>query len=98
MVADGRDCGTAVFPLAEYKFFIIASLAVRASRCQSKVRNGTESLTFEECKKIIAQRDERDSSRTLAPLKPADDAHIIDSSSMTVQDVINEITAVMESA
>ncbi len=107
VVADGRDCGTAVFPHANYKFFLTASLEARAERWLNSHHQGAALdpkdshnaqaalLSIEEVKKIIAERDERDSRRSIAPLKPAADAYIIDSSAMTVQDVITEILAII---
>ncbi len=113
VVADGRDCGTAVFPHANYKFFLTASLAARAERwlnshhqgaaldhgfaLDPKYSHGAQPalLSVEEVKKVIAERDERDSRRSIAPLKPAADAYIIDSSTMTVQEVITEILAII---
>ena len=107
VVADGRDCGTVVFPHAQYKFFLTASLEARAERWLNSHHQGAALdpkdshnaqaalLSIEEVKKIIAERDERDSRRSIAPLKPAADAYIIDSSAMTVQDVITEILAII---
>lgn len=89
IVADGRDCGTVVFPHADYKFFLTASLDVRASRLGRA--EGTLHHSFEETKKAIVERDARDSQRSLAPLMPASDSYIIDSSHMTVQEVITEM-------
>lgn len=116
VVADGRDCSTVVFPNADYKFFLTASLDVRAqrwagsltlhprnSRSQESAFNaagrqmhpGSNQLSLAECKQIVAARDERDSTREIAPLKQASDAYIIDSSKMTVQEVISEMTNVI---
>ena len=108
VVADGRDCGTVVFPHADYKFFLTASLEVRASRwCRAlekriaatqpeQAKPMVVQLTPENCKHIVEERDKRDSTRELAPLKPASDAYIIDSSKMTVQEVLSEIGAILK--
>ena len=94
-VADGRDCGTVVFPEADYKFYITADLRARAMRWQ-RTHNDHKNLSLEEIEKIIAQRDKRDSSREIAPLKPAHDALIIDTSNMTIQEVLNTLRASMD--
>lgn len=102
VIADGRDCGTIVFPHADYKFFLTANLEERAFRLQQAHNARSIPLdpeyshyTIEDWKKFLSERDERDSKRALAPLTPAPDAYIIDSSHMTVQEVITEITAVI---
>ena len=83
-IADGRDCGTVVFPQAAYKFFITASEAVRAQRWQQD----HPTYTFEEALSLIQQRDHRDSTRLLAPLKPAPDAQIIDTSNLSIDQAL----------
>lgn len=95
VVADGRDCGTVVFPHAEYKFFLTASVDVRAARWQREQELLGKKFMFEEAFRLVEERDNRDSQRSVAPLKPASDAYIIDSSNMTVQEVITEIIAVV---
>lgn len=96
VVADGRDCGTVVFPDADYKFFLTASLEVRAARLGHTL-NSQSNQSFEELKKAVEERDARDSHRTIAPLKPAPDAFIIDSSNMTVQEVISQMMDILSS-
>ncbi len=95
VVADGRDCGTVVFPEADYKFYITADLRIRAMRWQRAHKNH-KNLNLEEVEKIIAQRDKRDSNREIAPLKPAYDSFIIDTSHMTIQEVLNTLRASMD--
>ena len=95
VIADGRDCGTVVFPHAQYKFFLTASLEVRAARHGCHLGPDQQKLSFEECLRLVSQRDERDSKRSVAPLQPANDAYVIDSSHMSVQDVIDEIIDVI---
>lgn len=97
VVADGRDCGTVVFPHADFKFFLTASVAVRAQRLGHALNSTSSHLSFEELKKAVEERDARDSQRILAPLKPAPDCFIIDSSSMTVQEVISEMIDIVGS-
>ena len=97
VVADGRDCGTVVFPHAHFKFFLTASTDVRAHRwCHAlALQKEKVALSFDECKSIVESRDERDMHRSLAPLKPAADAYIIDSSHMSVQDVVGKIIEIV---
>ncbi len=97
VVADGRDCGTAVYPHADFKFFLTASLEVRAQRLKSSAPLEYSHKTLEEIKQVIIERDDRDTNRSIAPLKPADEALIIDSSKMSVQDVIDEMIAIIAS-
>lgn len=86
-VFEGRDMGTVVFPEAEAKFFLDASLRQRAVRRYLELQN-EPGVTREQVEADMAQRDENDRSRDLAPLKPAADAVIIDSSDKSVDDVV----------
>jgi len=91
VVAEGRDMGTVVFPDAEFKFFLTASLDVRAERWRAlQVKRGTP-FSFEEAKKRIDERDQKDCARSLAPLCVPVGAIVIDSSSMTVDEVIDRM-------
>ena len=83
IVMDGRDIGTAVFPLAELKIFVTASAEVRAQRRYDELTAKGESVTFEEILKNVQERDYIDSHREVAPLKQADDALVLDNSNMT---------------
>ena len=91
-VVEGRDIGTAVFPHAEVKVFLTASNEERARRRveQNKFR-GVGSTDFDEVLADIVKRDEADSSRATSPLKPAEDAVIIDSTGRTLEDIVEEI-------
>lgn len=81
LVADGRDCGTFIFPGAQHKFFLTASIEVRARRVVADpVRHATD---YNEVFTALLQRDLRDGTRTIRPLCPAPDAHIIDNSLLT---------------
>lgn len=84
LVADGRDCGTIVFPQANFKFFLTASATVRAERWQ---KNQAQ-YTLQESVRIIQERDERDSNRAVAPLCQAPDAIIIDNSKLTLMETL----------
>lgn len=95
VIADGRDCGTVIFPQAEHKFFITASLNVRAERWQRDQRNAGKEFSLEAAKSIVEERDRRDAERSISPMKPADDALIIDTSSMTIQDVLTKLITII---
>ena len=88
LVAEGRDMGTVVFPEADLKFFLDATARQRALRRFEQYDQGN-GQTLEQIEQDIRRRDQNDSSRDLAPLKPADDAVIIDSTTMTVQQVVD---------
>lgn len=98
-VVEGRDIGTVVFPGAEVKVFLTASNEARAKRrvLQNEQR-GVGSTDFDEVLADIVRRDELDSSRAASPLKPASDAVHIDSSDMTMQEVIDEVCALAKKA
>ncbi len=91
-VVEGRDIGTVVFPDAELKIFLTASNAARAQRrvLQNEQR-GVGSTDFDTVLADLIRRDDYDSSRAASPLKAADDAVVIDSSDMTMQEVVDEI-------
>jgi cytidylate kinase len=89
IVAEGRDMGTIVFPDAMYKFFLDATPAERAQRRQKQLLEQGQRLEYEELLAQIRKRDRDDSSRSLAPLKPAPDAVVIDSSQMSIDEVVS---------
>ncbi len=93
VVAEGRDMGTVVFPNAKNKFFLTARPEVRARRRYLERRKRGEEVTFEEVETLLKKRDRQDESRTLAPLKPASDAFIIDSSEVGPEEVVRLIMA-----
>jgi len=90
-VAEGRDIGTRVFPAAEAKFFLDADVNTRAGRRQQDLTGAGRTAPLEETKQEIESRDQRDRSRAIAPLIPAEDAEIIDSTSLTVEQVIDRM-------
>ena len=94
IVAEGRDMGTRVFPDADVKFFLNADLDTRTARRYQEHRQSGHDGNQEEIRNQIQDRDTRDQSRNVAPLVPAADAVVIDSSSMTVDEVV---TTMMES-
>ena len=93
-VLEGRDIGTVVFPNAQTKIFLDASEHERATRRAAELRGKGESVDFEELLEEIRERDERDRSRDVAPLKPADDAEIIDTTGLSIDDVVQRIVEV----
>lgn len=88
LVADGRDMGTVVFPDASVKIFLDASAETRARRRTLQLQEKGFSVNFDRLLAEIKERDERDSSRTVAPLKPAKDALIIDSTNASPREVL----------
>lgn len=91
LVADGRDMGTTVFPNAQKKLFLTASPEARADRRYKQLSVKGEAVNLAELVKDIRERDERDSNRAASPLRPADDAIIIDSTSMSIDEVFTKM-------
>ncbi|MBN2244405.1 MAG: (d)CMP kinase [Candidatus Aminicenantes bacterium] len=91
LVAEGRDMGTVVFPDADYKFFISATPKVRAYRRYLERKGRNEDVKIEDVEADIRKRDEQDQSRKLAPLKPAKDAVMIDTSNMDLEQVLEKL-------
>jgi len=89
VVAEGRDMGTRVFPQAEKKFFLEADVHTRATRRHKDVIQSGHSLGLQEVENEVVNRDTKDRSRDISPLKPAPDAIIIDSSTMTINQVVD---------
>lgn len=94
-VFEGRDMGTTVFPKAEFKFFLTARPAVRAERRYLEFKEKKMPTNQEEVLQELLERDHFDSTREVSPLKTADDAQVIDTSDMTIEQVINEILSYM---
>jgi CMP/dCMP kinase len=95
IIADGRDCGTVVFPNADYKFFLTASVDARVKRVLSDPKRKVLDASYDKVKSEIEARDSRDWERTVAPLQIAKDAIMIDSSKLdfaqTVQSILSHI-------
>ena len=89
-VFEGRDMGTVVFPEADVKFFLDATLATRALRRYRELESETDQ-SLHKVEKDMQRRDNSDSTRSLAPLKPADDAIVIDSTGLSVQEVVDRM-------
>jgi cytidylate kinase len=96
VVMEGRDIGTAVFPDAEFKFFLTADVNVRAARRFAELAANGVPITEAEVLAQLKQRDQRDQARELAPLRQADDAIVIDSSKLNVDDVVRAMIARIE--
>lgn len=94
-ILDGRDIGSFVLPNADFKFFITASVDVRAERRFKELKLKGHDVDFNELTKEIEQRDYNDSHREFSPLIKADDAILIDTSFMTVEQVLNKILSIM---
>jgi len=88
IVAEGRDMGTVVFPDAANKFFLDATPEERAGRRQKQLAEKGQQIEFQEILAQTLKRDHDDSSRSLAPLRPAQDAVIVDSSDMSIDEVV----------
>ena len=89
LVADGRDMGTVVFPNARLKIFLTASSEVRAKRRHIELQNRGQEVNMRDLIVDIEERDLRDRTRTLSPLIPAEDSVVIDSSSMSLDEVLS---------
>jgi cytidylate kinase len=96
LVADGRDMGTVIFPDAQLKIFLTASAAARAERRHKQLKEKGENVNLSRLFRDIEKRDERDRSRAVSPLKPAADAHIIDSTELSINEVLRIIHDLLE--
>ncbi len=95
LVADGRDMGTVVFPQAEYKIFLTASSNVRAERRYKQLKGKGIDVSLKRIRSELEERDRRDTARSHAPLVKADDAVLIDTSEMTIEEVIKRVVEVV---
>ena len=93
---DGRDIGTVVFPDADIKIFMTASVDIRAKRRHNELKNKGINIDFEEIKRNIIARDIADENRDISPLRRADDAIILDNSRMTVDEQMMWIKKIIE--
>ena len=91
VIMDGRDIGTVVLPNADVKVFLTASVACRAKRRFDELTAKGVEADYDQIAKDIEERDYRDSHREISPLKQADDAILVDSSEMTIDEVVNTI-------
>ena len=95
VILDGRDIGTNVFPNADYKFFITASVEERSKRRYDELINKDMYVSYDDILLDIKKRDINDSSRKIAPLKIAEDAILIDTTNMNIKDVVAKILSIV---
>jgi cytidylate kinase len=95
LVADGRDMGTVVFPEAEVKIYLTASAKARAERRYNQLIHKGINVTMPDVFQSIQARDERDMNRVVSPLKPAEDAFVIDSTDMDIEEVLRNVEAIV---
>jgi cytidylate kinase len=91
LVADGRDMGTVIFPDAVLKVFLTASVEARAARRYKQLIQKGFSASMDDLLRDLRERDERDSNRTVAPLKPAADAKLLDTSALSIDEAVGEV-------
>ncbi|NPV86393.1 MAG: (d)CMP kinase [Anaerolineae bacterium] len=91
VVMVGRDIGTVVLPEAPLKVYLEASVEVRAKRRLLEVKQRDPQMSYEEVLQALMRRDEIDSTRSVAPLRPADDAHIIHTDNLTIEEVVRKV-------
>lgn len=91
VIMDGRDIGTNILPNADVKIYLTASVETRARRRYDELKEKGTDCSLDEIARDIRERDERDMTREIAPLKKAEDAILVDSSDMTIQQVVDEI-------
>lgn len=96
IIADGRDCGSVVFPLADFKFYLTANVDVRAKRMQEDLVRKNSQMSFEQIKSSIIERDKRDMEREIAPLIIPKGGIIIDNSDMSIEDTIEKIESIIK--
>ena len=96
VIIEGRDIGTSVFPNADVKIYLDASPEERAKRRQKQNEEKGIESTFEEVLKNIIDRDKRDSSREISPLKQAEDAVYVDTTNLTIEEVVNTIIKIIQ--
>jgi cytidylate kinase len=96
VVAEGRDMGTVVFPGARFKFFLVADPRERSLRRYRELKAKGREIKLEEVEREVRERDAQDSSRELAPLRTAEDAHLIDSTGLTPEGVVARMLAIIQ--
>jgi cytidylate kinase len=98
LVADGRDMGTVIFPDADFKVFLTASAEERAERRYKQLKDKGVSVTLAGLLREILARDARDASRAVAPLRPAEDAVRIDTTGLSIDEVVERVLALLPGA
>lgn len=97
LVADGRDMGTVIFQDATHKVFLTASAEERAERRYNQLKDKGVSVTFTGLLREILARDARDAQRTVAPLRPAEDAVLIDTTGLSIEEVVEQVLGLLKS-
>ncbi len=97
-VLDGRDIGTVICPAAEVKLFVTASLPVRTERRLKELRARGEQISFEALQRQIAERDERDANRADSPLRAAPDAHLLDTTDLSIEAAVEAARRIVDAA
>ena len=98
VIMDGRDIGTVVLPNAEVKIYLTAGSRVRAERRYKELQEKGETCDLDQIEKDIILRDEQDMNREISPLRQADDAVLVDSSDMSIEEVVNCLINIVEKA
>lgn len=94
-ILDGRDIGTVIAPQANYKFYITASPEVRAERRHKDLVKSNEAISFDDVLKDIKERDARDQNRKTAPAKQAEDAHLIDTTNLCIEEAYSAVMTII---
>lgn len=98
VVLEGRDIGTVVFPKAEVKIFLTASIEARAQRRAAELEERGQKANLEQVKEEMIRRDRQDSTRAIAPLKQAEDAILVDTSGMSIDSVLDRLESIVRNA
>jgi cytidylate kinase len=98
VVLEGRDIGTVVFPGAEAKIFLTASIEARAERRGAELAERGQEVNLEKVREEMARRDRQDSTRAIAPLKQAADAVLVDTSGMSIESVLDRLESIVRNA
>lgn len=96
VVMVGRDIGTVVFPEADVKIYLVASVEERARRRFEELRSRGETADYKEILEAMRKRDDFDASRRIAPMRPAGDAHIINTDGLSIEDVLNQVIGLLK--
>ena len=97
-VLDGRDIGTVICPHADVKLYVDADPKVRAERRHAELTGYGEDITYAEVLSQLTERDTRDTTRENAPLKPADDAHLLDTTNLSIEDAFEAAKVVVDAS
>ena len=97
-VLDGRDIGAVICPDAEVKLFVTASLEARTSRRLKELLARGETISFEQLKRQIDERDQRDMNRADSPLRPAPDAHLLDTTDLSIEAAVEAACRIIDAA